>query len=547
MKNKLVLTSLITITGLYAVLILFLLIVFNVFGWSISYLLIASVIVLIIQFLIAPSLMDLVMKYFYKVKFDVNIPDYLKEYIERICNDNKMKYPKIGYIKDGSPNAFTYGRTKNDARIVLTQGIFDLLTPEEVKTVVSHEIGHAVHYDMFLMTAVQIIPLVLYYIYDITVSSSSNNDDDKNKAALIGIVAYILYIISEYVILYFSRTREYYADEFSIEATQNPNALASALVKIGYGLTTANSKNKEENTDIEDKKTKTKKAIHISSVSALGIFDEKTSKSLVVSSYDDGEISKENIKKAARWELWNPWAKWYEFNSTHPMISKRIKAICKYCSSYGQKEFIVFDENKPESYVDDFMIEVFIKFLPFITLFILIITYILLFYTLTNTMMFFGISIIIFTISLFILFVRTHKNSNYEEKTVSDLLGEVKVSGVTSIPCIVEGQIVGRGTPGYILSEDFVIRDDTGIILLDYSQPLGIINKLFALLKSKEYINQNVKIKGWYRRAPVPYIEIYTMIVNGKVKKCYTYAFTLGLLIILLCIGVIVLSVSLVI
>ena len=73
-----------------------------------------------------------------------------------------MKYPKIGYIKDGSPNAFTYGRTKNDARIMLTHGIFDLLTPEEVKAVVSHEIGHAVHYDMFLMTAVQIVPLVLY-------------------------------------------------------------------------------------------------------------------------------------------------------------------------------------------------------------------------------------------------------------------------------------------------------------------------------------------------------------------------------------------------
>ena len=36
--------------------------------------------------------------------------------------------------------------------------------------------------------------------------------------------------------------------------------------------------------------------------------------------------TKENIKKAARWELWNPWAKWYEFNSTHPLISKRIKS-----------------------------------------------------------------------------------------------------------------------------------------------------------------------------------------------------------------------------
>ena len=43
-------------------------------------------------------------------------------------------------------------------------------------------------------------------------------------------------------------------------------------------------------------KKKSTKNPHISSVSALGIFDAKTSKSLVVSSYDDGEISKENIK-----------------------------------------------------------------------------------------------------------------------------------------------------------------------------------------------------------------------------------------------------------
>ena len=63
-----------------------------------------------------------------------------------------------------------------------------------------------------------------------------------------------------------------------------------------------------------------------------------------------------------------------------------------------------------------------------------------------------------FTISILIPFVRSHKNSNYEEKTISDLLGEVKVSSVTSIPCIVKGEIIGRGTPGYILSEDFIIN-----------------------------------------------------------------------------------------
>ena len=53
-------------------------------------------------------------------------------------------------------------------------------------------------------------------------------------AAQVG--AYLLYIISQYIVLWFSRTREYYADRFAGQATGNPNALARALVKIAYGL-----------------------------------------------------------------------------------------------------------------------------------------------------------------------------------------------------------------------------------------------------------------------------------------------------------------------
>lgn len=537
MKNKLLLTSMTTILGLYGVLILFLLIIFNIAGWSLSYLLIISIIVLVVQFLIAPPLMDLTMKWFYGVKYDVNMPDYLKDYIQSICEKNNMKYPKIGYINDGAPNAFTYGRTKNDARIILTQGIFDILSKEEVKNVVSHEIGHAVHYDMFLMTAVQIVPFILYYIYDVMIGSK-NDKDDNSKGALIGLIAYVLYIISEYVILWFSRTREYYADEFAIQSTSNPNALANALVKIGYGLTT--TKNKDDlKLDTNDKKKKKNKR-DISSVSALGIFDAKASKSLVVSSYADGNISKENIKKAARWELWNPWASWYEFNSTHPLISKRIKAICKYSNEYNQEQYIIFDEKQPESYADDFSIEIFIKFLPFTAILTILIIGILGIDIIPNYILFIGISIIAFAISILIPFMKSHKNDNYKKMVVADLLGEVKVSGITSIPCIVNGEIIGRGNPGYVFSEDFVIKDDTGIIFLDYSQPLAIINTFFALLKSKKYINKNVEVKGWYKRCPVPYIEIYSINLDGKTEKCHTYGFTKGLIYALIAIGMVI-------
>ena len=64
----------------------------------------------------------------------------------------------------------------------------------------------------------------------------------------------------------------------------------------------------------------------------------------------------------------------------------------------------------------------------------------------------------------FIKLGRRYKNTTeYKETTVSDLLGEVKVSGVTSIPCTLQGTIIGRGNSGCIFNEDFVIKDNTGI------------------------------------------------------------------------------------
>ena len=53
---------------------------------------------------------------------------------------------------------------------------------------------------------------------------------------MVAAAAYLLYVVSEHVVLYLSRIREYHADRFSGEATGSPGALAGALIKIAYGL-----------------------------------------------------------------------------------------------------------------------------------------------------------------------------------------------------------------------------------------------------------------------------------------------------------------------
>ena len=520
MKKNLLGISLITMSCLYGLLAAIIILIFIITGLPAIGGIIISGIVLLIQFLISPYLTDLTLKWFYKADFNAEVPEYLKNFINEVCKKYDMKYPKIAIIEDGAPNAFTYGRTKNDARVVVTRGIFNLLNEQEVIAVVAHELGHAEHYDMAFMTVAQLVPLVLYGIYEAFTRPSKNRSNNKNGGYLemIGLIAYILYLISEYIVLWLSRTREYYADSFSIEETKNPNALETALIKIGYGLSINNS---EQDTGKKKKHT-------ISNSKIIGIFDTKTSKSLVATSYNNGQISTENIKNAMKWETWNVWAILYELKSTHPLISKRLKAIGERCAEFNQQPFVTFDLKKPESYLDDFIIEVIINYLPIISIIITMIATLIIApiepYN-VYALKILGIGGIITLILSLIKMRRRYKNNiGYKETTVSDLLGEVKVSGVTSIPCTLEGTIIGRGNPGCIFNEDFVIKDETGIMFLDYNQPLTVVNKIFALFKSPEYFNKKIKIKGWYRRSPVPYVEIYTMEIDGKTKKCYTYA-----------------------
>ena len=514
----------ITLTCLYGLLAGIIILAVMLIGGDILFALILSIFAIIFQFLISPWITDITMKWFYKAKMGAGVPEYLSSFIASECQKYNVKYPKIGIIDDGAPNAFTYGRTKKDARIIMTRGLFELLTDEEVKAVVGHEMGHIVHMDMLFMTAAQVIPLIMYAIYESFTKRSNNNSKDSGKGAIVGLIAYVLYIITQYIVLWLSRTREYYADEFSVLETGNPNALAEALVKVGFGLSVNNAGNKH----------------NVSKNNALGIFDSRTSKALTISALDSNGVSKDRIKSAMKWEMWNPWAKWFELNSTHPLISKRLIAISRYSQQFNQQPYIIFDLPKEKGYMGNFGLELILTIIPYVIVVPALICFALFVgeYTKVGLLYIEG-AVIISLLCAFIKFRMAHKK-NYSPKKVADLLGEVNVSHITSVPCVLNGKIIGRGNPGCIFSEDFVVQDDTGIIFLDYNQPLTILNKIFALFKSPQYFDKIIEVKGWYRRSPVPYVEIYEYSIDGRKKKIYTYPLALSLYIISMVIAIIV-------
>src|SRR5881227_825687 len=160
------------------------------------------------------------------------------ETVARRCRDAGVPLVKLGFVDDGNPNAFTFGRTPRDARMWVTRGLLERLDERELDAVVSHEVGHVKHWDFAVMTLAAVVPMVLYLLFLVTRSS-----DRQGKVIAIG--AYIAYWVSYFTVLALSRAREYAADHWSAECTHDGDALASALVKIAYGMGQVQAERKE--------------------------------------------------------------------------------------------------------------------------------------------------------------------------------------------------------------------------------------------------------------------------------------------------------------
>jgi heat shock protein HtpX len=236
---------------------------------------------------------------------------WLEETVQEICIKNRVKIPKIMIANIGAPNAFVFGRTNNSATLTITQGLLNSLTQEEVEAVISHEVGHIKHNDMVIMTLVSVIPMIAYYVAISTIFGSRSNSNRNGAAALIGIGAFAIYFITNLLILYFSRLRESYADDFGGHQMR-PTILANALAKITYGL--ALKKPEEKNSTLR----------YFYAVDPVLASSEVSRFS---SYYKDQYLTEDEINEAMKWEKTNPLSRFGEIFRTHPLTYKRIERL----------------------------------------------------------------------------------------------------------------------------------------------------------------------------------------------------------------------------
>ena len=285
-------------------------------GSALTYIIIAFVF-LGIQYLIGPAIVGRTMRI--KWASEKEAPE-LHRVVADLATRARLPKPKVGISQLAIPNAFAFGKSQRDGRVCVTQGIVNLLSKDELRAVLGHEMSHIRHRDMVIMTLLSAIPLIMYWIALGTMFRGMLGGRGQSGAIviLIGMGAFILYFITSLLVLYGSRIREYYADKGSVELGNEPHHLASALYKLVYS--NARFKGRPELKQMEGIKAffvndPTRAWREIKELSQIDLDMSGT-----IDSYELMELRSKTVRTSSA-------DKMMEILSTHPNMLKRIKHL----------------------------------------------------------------------------------------------------------------------------------------------------------------------------------------------------------------------------
>jgi heat shock protein HtpX len=210
---------------------------------GLSFYIILSLVMMFIQYLVSPKIVEWTMRVSYLRRQDY---PRLFEIVEDLSGKAGIPVPKIGLARMDIPNAFAFGRSIRDGRVCVTQGILNLLDEQELKAVLGHELSHLKNRDVLTITVLSVIPILMYRIAWHLLFYGRRRDDRGGNSALIGMVAFLFYFITNLLVLYASRIREYFADRGSVLLGNKPETLASSLYKLVYGSARMNRQSLKE-------------------------------------------------------------------------------------------------------------------------------------------------------------------------------------------------------------------------------------------------------------------------------------------------------------
>ncbi|UNU72932.1 protease HtpX [Moraxella nasovis] len=143
--------------------------------------------------------------------------------------------PEVGIFDNPQPNAFATGWNKNNALVAVSTGLLHTMTAEEVEAVLAHEIGHVANGDMVTLALIQGVVNAFVMFFARIIGSFVDKAVFKNESDSPGIGYFVtsmvmdilLGILASAIVMWFSRLREYRADEMGAKLAGKHNMIAA--------------------------------------------------------------------------------------------------------------------------------------------------------------------------------------------------------------------------------------------------------------------------------------------------------------------------------
>ncbi|MEW5774516.1 MAG: zinc metalloprotease HtpX [Thermodesulfobacteriota bacterium] len=161
----------------------------------------------------------------------------LHRMVEELAQSAGLPKPRVYVLPSQTPNAFATGRNPSHAAVAVTEGILRLLSPEELRGVLAHELAHVGNRDILTQSVAAVLAGVIMLVANmlkwtaIFGGGRSDEEGGGNPVAAIAL-AIVAPLAAMLVQMAISRTREYEADKAGAQISGSPQSLASALGKL---------------------------------------------------------------------------------------------------------------------------------------------------------------------------------------------------------------------------------------------------------------------------------------------------------------------------
>ncbi|MEL6762650.1 MAG: M48 family metalloprotease [Cyanobacteria bacterium J06607_6] len=413
---------------------------------------------------------------------------------------------------------FSYGWLPRHSRIVISRGLRNQLSDEELATLIGYELSHLTRWTLPLMSLVALLLQLLHqgYWQSAQLGDRTSSRLVRSLAAGLSALSYLLYWLVRKVATPAARARVLGSDRQTVTWTGNPNGLMRALVKLETGIAdsivqTGYTPPWVESTDL---------LTPCGYETALGF-----------GSLFPAPLSLEMLQ----WDIQNPYRRWLALNSSHPLLGERLKRLTGYAQRWQLLPELPFPElddpshstKRRRSFGSD-LAAFLLQISPYIGPLVGVTVAMLLWFLggvfeplgLQRVAWIYGDRSVLWGSLLLGLgmgimmrinayFPDITSTNRFQQSAVPALLKSPLALPTDSHPVRLEGTLLGRPGIANWLGQDLMLATPTQLFKLHFSSLLGPPGNLLSHPQHPiDWLGQPIEVQGWYRRGAIAWIDV---------------------------------------